>query len=87
MTVFGPFAGGMKGPSIDPLPMPEDRLLKVGSVARILGVHERSVQRWCSAGKIPSVTVCGCRRIRSEDVNNIVANGLRPLKPSKSSAQ
>lgn len=67
-----PLGAGVTQGAAEPGPL----LLKVGEVARLLKVSERSVQRLHSIGDLPkSVAVLGSVRWRRTDIENWVAAG------------
>ncbi len=39
------------------------RLLTTGAAARVLGVHRRTVERWCELGELPHVVIATRYRI------------------------
>jgi excisionase family DNA binding protein len=54
----------------------DDRLLKAAEVARLFGVSGKTVMRWASGGRLPSVrTPGGRRRYRESDVRRLLAEG------------
>jgi excisionase family DNA binding protein len=53
--------------------------------AEVLDVSERSVRRAVSRGELPAVEVAGCRRIRTADLAEFVAQ-LQPI-PAKSETE
>lgn len=55
--------------------MENDRLLPPGEVAKLLGVSSKTLSRWASEGKIPSIrTLGGHRRYRLSVVLALLNN-------------
>jgi excisionase family DNA binding protein len=51
-----------------------DTLLTPAEVARILGVHQRTVTAWANQGKLPALrTLGGHRRFRRSHLNDAIA--------------
>ena len=57
----------------------ERLLLTKAEAAKVLGIHERTVQRLVAAGELPAVHVRGATRIRKADLDAYVS-GLDPNK-------
>jgi excisionase family DNA binding protein len=54
----------------------QDRLLKAREVAERLGVTERCIYLWTSAGRLPAaVKIGGATRWRSSDIDKFIASG------------
>jgi excisionase family DNA binding protein len=49
-------------------------LLKVVDVARLLSVSRSKAYELVSSGRLQSVKVDGCRRVRSSDLEQFIAN-------------
>jgi len=68
---------GRTSPPVPPANMDDDRMLLAvdyRTAAARLAVSERTVRRMVAAGRIPAVTIGGCRRIRTDDLTDYVAN-------------
>ncbi|WP_344011045.1 helix-turn-helix domain-containing protein [Nocardiopsis exhalans] len=65
-----------------------DDALRPGEVARLMGVHHRTVIRWADTGKIPHFrTTGGHRRFRRQHVDSLIAERLNPGNPKPSSVR
>lgn len=52
-----------------------DPLLKPGEVARLVGVHPKTVSRWANEGRIPALrTPSGHRRFRRSAVQVLLSH-------------
>lgn len=50
----------------------EDELMTPGEVARLFGVHPKTIARWASAGRLtPARTLGGHRRYRASEVHEL----------------
>lgn len=59
-----------------------DRLLTPGEVAKVFGVHVRTVIHWADNGRLASQrTIGGHRRFREADVRVLLA-GYVPYRPA-----
>ncbi|WP_408886991.1 helix-turn-helix domain-containing protein [Limobrevibacterium gyesilva] len=58
-----------------PASTPNPPLLTVGEVADRLQVHPRSVRRWIADDRMPVVRLGRAVRIRTTDVDRIIAGG------------
>lgn len=65
-------------PWLQDAPM-EKLLYKRSEAAKVLGIHERTVQRLVASGELPAVHVRGATRIRKADLDAYVS-GLDPDK-------
>jgi excisionase family DNA binding protein len=55
---------------------PADSWLTLGAASKLLGVSESTIRRWADAGEVRSFrTPGGHRRVREEDLRQIVASG------------
>lgn len=51
----------------------DDRLMKPGEVAVLLGVSPKTVTRWANAGLLPSLrTLGGHRRFRESEIQDLI---------------
>ena len=58
---------------------PEDRLLGVEEVGRLIGVKETTVHKWCKEGKLPCLKVGRYWRIRREALENFLKQSKHPV--------
>ncbi len=50
----------------------DDELMTPGEVARLFGVHPKTIARWASAGRLtPARTLGGHRRYRESEVRDL----------------
>ncbi len=50
----------------------DDELMTPGEVARLFGVHPKTIARWASAGRLtPARTLGGHRRYRASEVHEL----------------
>jgi excisionase family DNA binding protein len=61
-----------------PMPTPETELLGAEDVARLVGVKETTVYRWCKEGKLPCLKVGKHWRIRREALEDFLKRSERP---------
>lgn len=54
-----------------------DRMVAVGEVAEVLGVHENSVWTLVREGQLPSYKIRGCRRFFLSEVLSYVRENYR----------
>ncbi len=59
--------------------VPEDGLLGAEDVARIVGLKETTVWRWCREGRLPCLKVGKHWRIRREVLEDFLARSERPI--------
>jgi len=52
-----------------------DEAVTIQVAARALGVGLRTMERWVSVGRIPSIRIGACRRIRKSDIQKIIQEG------------
>ena len=50
--------------------------LRAGAIARLLGVHERSVRRWLRDGLLPSRCIGGARLVARVDLERLLEGRL-----------
>lgn len=58
-----------------------DRLLTVKEAATLLQVSEAAIRRWVYQRRIPCLKLGRLTRLRSQDVEAVMANGLRTSHP------
>jgi excisionase family DNA binding protein len=58
----------------------EERLLSVKDVAQLMGVDERTIRRWVTAGRLPAPLQVGPNtvRFRPEDIEQFMERQRRP---------
>jgi excisionase family DNA binding protein len=61
-----------------PMPTPETELLGAEDVARLVGVKETTVYKWCKEGKLPCLKVGKHWRIRREALEDFLKRSERP---------
>lgn len=52
----------------------QSRTLRLAEVARIVGVHPRTVRRWIDNEALPSVKICGTRLVPREALERLLAS-------------
>lgn len=63
----------------------EDRLLPVSEVAKRFSVSDQTIYRWIEDGLLPVVKVRRLLRVRSGDVDRLLADASRPAPPAAGS--
>ena len=61
--------------------MDEDPLLPVSEVAKRFSVSDQTIYRWIDDGLLPVVKVRRLLRIRTSDVDRLLADASRPAPP------
>jgi excisionase family DNA binding protein len=62
-----------------PMPTPETELLGAEDVARLVGVKETTVYKWCKEGKLPCLKVGKHWRIRREALEDFLKRSEHPV--------
>jgi excisionase family DNA binding protein len=62
-----------------PMPTPETELLGAEDVARLVGVKETTVYKWCKEGKLSSLKVGKHWRIRREALEDFLKRSEHPV--------